>query len=542
MKFENIVFDFLTEAVRDKQKFNIVFTRWKSEDPNLSEEIGELLFNEHLKRSASFKITNPNVVTFLNRFDGDIVKYNKFAPNVDRSNTLEIEKAMSKIENFTLEQIKFLVSEFIEIPGQEDTNTVVRIAEPNQEPTPKIIDESKKLWYSKGNNLIIDEGDFRVYAIYDRQTSIDFGYYEGYMSQQEPYKSQPYHTQWCTTRHNVNSNLYAGYRDRRTFYFAIDDTKNPDVEPNVQISQYYLSAIQYAEDTARGVNYKITTILNSGTDRDIKEEELYTIYPKLRGHLHKLVKKEYDQKSETNQDTDVINLMTEAPGEFEYKRRSHREKKTYIDRGKPLRKKESWLSTPKDMRRSYIDLTTDQNIFERFSNEIILTILTDKDDKSSFVRRLNILNIKLSNLLSHFLKNDYEIYGENLKNDNIKLIQNKVSRKYGLYNVETFEFLNLGGVTYDCDYKKVEHKVMIDEEGNDYIVIIYSKSSGVDDKSFYSIYGNDKGSMKIIPSYFVSKRSWDQLIADGKLMDENDLVTKTEFDLDKDSDILEKYK
>jgi hypothetical protein len=540
MKFENLVFDYLLEAVKDKQRFNIIFTKWKSEDPNLSEELAEFLFNEHLKRVNNLKVTNPNVITFLNRFDGDVVRYNKFAPNVNRENVLDIEKALNRLENFSLEQIKFLISEFVVVPGQEQ-EIITRIAAPDEDPTPKIVDQSKNLWYSKGPNLIIDEGDFRVYAIYDRQTSIDFGYYNGYISQQEPYKSQPHHSQWCTTRHRVGSNLYSGYRDRRTFYFVIDETKNPDVEPNVQISQYYLSALQHATDTGRGTNYKITTILNSGSDRDIKEEEIYTIYPKMRGHLNKIVRKEYDQKAETNQDTDVINLMTEMPGEFEYKRRSQTEKKIYIDRGKPLRKKESWLSTPKDLRRTYFDLTDNDQfpILERFSNEIIITILNDKDDKTSFLRRLKILNVNLSDILAKVFFNDYEVIAENIKNDNIKLVQSKKTKKYGLCNTETFEFLNFNGITYSSEYQKSIPKIMTDDNDNDYIVIAYSKSSTPDDKTFYSVFESNFVNKSKIPSYFLSKRSWDKLISDNKLIDDKAIVTNIETDLDVDTDIKE---
>jgi hypothetical protein len=527
MKFNGILSDLLIEAVRDQQKFDRIFEIWKNQDQNLSLELAEFLFNEHLKRSSGFKVTNPNVRTFLNRFDGVVGNFNQFAPNIDRDDYQGLEKALSKIENFNLEQIKFLIGEFIDLPGQQFANVVTRIAAPNQDPNPQIIDNSKSLWYGKNENLIIDEGNFRVYKIDTRQKSIDFGYYEGYISQSEPYRSSgKSHMQWCTTRHRVDSNMYAGYRDRRTFYFIIDESKDPDIEKDININQYYLSALQYATDTARGIRFKLTSILNDGSDPDFSDSKLLSVYPKLSNHLDKIIKKDYNRSYEISNDDDVINWITEQPGEYEFKRRSNREKKEYVDRRKFLKKKDSWLSMDKPLRQTYINYTQGNDVLERFSDEIIQTILKDKDDKSRFMNRLKLLNFNLADILTHFFSNDYEVIMKNIKNEYIVLAMTKSQpRKYGIYDLNKKEFLEKDGNMYSPEYNDILHKFMIDQSGNNYTVRGHSKTNSIDNNSFFTIVDLFNENDKMAPAIFVSKQQWDQLINDGALIDDDEIVT-----------------
>ncbi len=137
MKFSNLIYKILEEEVKDKQRFNNLYNKWKSEDNNLSLELAEFLFNKHLERKNGLKPTNPSVLTFLNRYNGDTNKYEKFAPQVDRNNILDVEKSLQRIENFSLEQLKFLIGEFYDLPYQEnkEEETIKRIASKDQSPT-----------------------------------------------------------------------------------------------------------------------------------------------------------------------------------------------------------------------------------------------------------------------------------------------------------------------------------------------------------------------------------------------------------------------
>ena len=55
-------------------------------------------------------------------------------------------------------------------------------------------------------------------------------------------------------------------------YFIIDETKNPENNNNVNVAQYYLTALQYATDS--GTGYRMTSIMNDGTDPVFTKEEL----------------------------------------------------------------------------------------------------------------------------------------------------------------------------------------------------------------------------------------------------------------------------
>ena len=486
MKINDILYDLLLEEFANKKILKVCMLKWYGENPTNEQsfEADDLLTKFYeLKTSNRLKTTDAEIVTFLNNF-----------PDFDVTN---IPNATS----YSLSQMKFIVGEFYELNGEEDntTNPIPEILRGKDLPkTPERIEASKSLWYENNQYTIINEDGFRVYFIPDRQTSINFGYYEGEMSRTVPYSEQRHHMQWCTTREVTSTNLYSSYRDRRTFYFVIDESKHPDVEPNVEISQYYLSALQYSTDN--GVhNFRITSILNNGSDPIFTEDEIYSIYPKLRGHMDKIKKVDYDLVAELGENANILDRINENEGQYEFARMSWRLKKAYIDSGKPIRKEKSWMSMQDGLKISYIDLTTKNTVLERFKKELYFTIKKDKKWLTSLERRLSILGYKgLSELVAEINKDTYDLVRVSQNSNDVVLYRTKSKpSKYGIWNSKKNDWQEQGGIIYNDSYVDPTPSVMTSSKDNKrYLVQVFSSSKGQpDNSSFVIIYSSDREGM-----------------------------------------------
>lgn len=520
MKIQDLIYDMLIEEFGNKKLLNLMLTKWYGRELTDEQRTeGEFLITKFFELKNRLTSKLPEVVTFLNKFD-----------SFDVNNIKEVTI-------YTLEQVKFIVGEFFDfentLKSNDDTPEILRGR--NLPPIPERIEASKGLWFTRNSNLIINEDGFRVYAIRNRKNSINYGYYQGYMSKQEPYVSQRAHRQWCTTEHNESSNLYGGYRNRRTFYFIIDESKNPEVQPNVEISQYYLSALQYATDSP--TKYKVTSMLNDGSDPVFSEQDLYRIYPKLNGNLNKIVPVEYNQ-TELGTITDDLDRVDERENNpFEFAKVSKQLKKRYVDAGKTIKTQRSWETMEDGLKQAYIDLTTRENIFERFTTKELLEIIKSKSsEKKSLDRRVKIVGYDdgFGVLYSKMMETEFiPNQRKSLKNGDISLFENRRTKRFGLFNKSKGEWVTLGGVTYDDFYKKVDDDIFISDDGDTFTVEVYSLASNTnapDQSSFYIVIPIDDN----INGYFVSHNKWLEL--QEKLHREDE---ETNFDRENDSDISE---
>jgi hypothetical protein len=523
MKINDILYDILLEEFENKKILRTCMLNWYGENPTNEQlfEADNLLTKFYeLKTGNRLKTTSPEVITFLNNF-----------PDFNPSN---IPNALV----YSLQQMKLIIGEFYELGGNED-NTIPEILRGTDLPkTPERIEASKSLWFEDNQYLIVNEDGFRVYFIPDRQTSINFGYYEGEMSRTEPYSSQPSHMQWCTTREIRTSNLYSSYRDRRTFYFIIDESKSPEVEPNVQVSQYYLSALQYATDSP--TNFRVTSILNNGSDPTFTEEQLYAIYPKLRGHIDKIKKVQYDYAAELGESGNILDRITENEGQYEFARVQWRLKKAYIDIGKPIRKEKSWMSMQDGLRTSYIDLTTNENIYERFGYELFKTIKKDNKWLKSLEARIKRLKGEKGfvEFIYNFNKDMYEMERTSKNSNDISLYKTK-SRptKYGIWNAKNNDWQVLGGVIYDDSYIEPDDDIFMSSKNDDtYYVSVFSKSGQPDNTSFVILYSVDQIDSDRGRGYFMTYNKFLELQENERLHKEGEEV---DLDVEKYSDIKE---
>lgn len=528
MKIQDLIFDIIVEDIKNKTLFEFLLKKWYGENgPTNQQKIeGEELYKKFVELRNRLSPNLPDVATFLNRFDGG--NFEKFEPN-----------NLKDITKYSYEQIKFLIGEFFDLNvnlNDEETDPIFNGRD--LPPTDERVEASKNLWYSKGKNLIVDEEGFRVYLIPDQKTSINFGYYQNHVTNRPPYTEQSKsHMTWCTTRYNVNNNLWSSYRNRRTFYFIIDESKNPEIEPNVQINQYYLSALQYATD-AGSENFRLTSILNDGSDPIFSEENLYSIYPKLRGNLEKIVKIPFDPVSEVGENTDIVNMMNEIEGNrYEFAVMEKRHKKAYIDRGKPLTKGKSWESMDESLRATYIDLTTRHNVNERFTFSIIDKIKEKSANVTSLNRRLEIIGLGGIGYIAELLMKDFVVYRTSLDNSKISIFRTKSSsdKKFGIYDGSKIDWLQSKGINYGPYYTLNDDiDLYFDDQGESYIIEKFEINGQEDNKSFYCIFPN-KENNKLAGGHFLSHGNW--LLLKEKLSPHNDDMSK--FDTSSDTDIKE---
>jgi hypothetical protein len=506
--------------------------KWFGNSPSESDiAIAENLITKFFQIKKRLVLTQPAVKRFLNRY------------NTPRSTEPFDPKRITDIGSYTIKQLKFLIGEFFD----DDQNEIEDDGFPevlkgnNLEPSKEIVEASKSLWYSVNKYTIVNEEGFRVYQIPDQKTSINFGYYEGDVTNRPPFTDQPKsHMKWCTTRHLVSSNLWSNYRDRRTFYFVIDESKNPSVEPNVQINQYYLSALQFATDSR--TNFRITSILNDGSDPTFTEDEIYAIWPKLKGHLDKIIPVEYDAKKEAGENTDIVNLMNEREGnEYEFAAQSYRDMKSYIDRGKIISKAKSWDSMDDGLKQSYIDITDSRHVKERFSSPELLDAIRSKtSDLNSLVRRLGILGFDFNYLVTEVYLKNFDYQRASIKNQNIALLRDNTNNLFGLFDHSKADWLKSNGVTYNNKYSEPKPKIYTSPNDETYVVEEYHVNRSESNESFYGVTKYEGEFRKNTPCNFFSRQKWEKAKEELRIFEIDEYIGSfSDQEIPDESDIQE---
>jgi hypothetical protein len=520
MKFKKVLEDMLSEEIKNKKLFEVMLKKWFGDTPTEDQRSeGEIYFEgfEQIKTENKLRENAPEVRAFLLNF-----------PKFD-------VKLLGDLRYYTLPQVKYIVSEFVNINLGDEEDPTPEIFRGNNLPaTDERIQASKDLWFGSAN-LIIDKGTLRVYKIYTRKDSMSFGYYLKHLIDNKPYNELEYRNVWCITNPDEERNMYGGYRDRRTFYFVIDESKSPEKTKNKQEYIYYLSALQSTKDG--GSKLRLTPIENNGSDPQVTPEEVYSIYPELKGELEKIVFKEFED-SELGKVTDILELVNEMQtNKYEFAKVSKSLKKRYIDKNKTLKTERSWMTMNGALKQSYIDLTTKQNVFERFSSiELINIILSNKSETTSLDRRLKMVGLSgLKYLINKNILNEHwHDMRVSITNPNISLFKNKKTKKYGLWNKDESDWVSFNGITYSSIYSTDEtlSDSFFDENGDVSLVEIYTLNGVEDDTSFYCVFPTNTNHAN---GYFMSSKSW------IKLREKIDELTASvdNFDPEVDTDLKE---
>jgi hypothetical protein len=120
-------------------------------------------------------------------------------------------------------------------------------------------------------------------------------------------------------------------------------------------------------------------------------------------------------------------------------------------------------------------------------------------------------------LFIKILSSSYRVSRTSAENPNIVIFESRRDNKSGVYNLKTGDWVTLNGVTYEPFYNDIEADIHIDNDGNFYIVEVFSKSSVPTEDSFYSVYLQDKQSNPEFRASIMSASMWKQLSESGQL-------------------------
>jgi hypothetical protein len=495
MKFKDIVIDTITEEVKNKRLFNTLMEKWKTENPNITEEEGEILFNKFNKIQGNLRPDLPQVYTFLNRFDGQH-GYGRFEPN-----------HIKDITKYTYSQLRFLLNEYNTEIRRTNNNDVFK--GDDTKPTPERIEASKNLWLGN-DNLIFKKDGLRVYDILNQQMSIRYGYYYHKLYKDaigNPNVPDREITPWCVTwRPDMNkTNWWGKYRsDGRSFYFVIDDNKP-------KTDQYHISALQ--RDPTVSTGFRLTSLLNNG-DNIETWDKIVQIYPQLNGEKELIGVKNFSEEEMTIKD--IVGRINENPGNrYEFKRMERELKKQFIDGGGALQKSDSWRSMDRDLRNSYIlyGNLNENTVKERYNN---LDFFNEISKVGNELRLLdntlkqNGIKDGVGYIYDFLMEKGFKNARIGVVNRNIRIYESKENGKSGLYDISKKSWVEFGGVKYEAVYNLIDTDLHVDSEGNTYVVEIYSKTSQPTEDSFYSIYLH--GNNPELDSYFLSSKSWGEFV------------------------------
>ncbi len=560
MKIRDIVYNLLIEEVKNKNLFNKILPKWKSECPELSDEDSSKIFERHENIKNSIREENPAVVSFLSRHDGNYGTNKYVFTDLLDITRLPVEHLVEFLIEFGKFYIDFPCGKKSETKNKEREEQLNKIFnQGGPEKTPEKIQESKNMWFDPTTALINVDG-FRVYSILNQQQSIRMGYYYQVLHKKSYLQNvgkSIVNAPWCVTwrgsqvteyREDENgkpygaplfshgSNMYGSYRknSHRTFYFIIDE--NRDVS-----DKYHMGALQIVNNGT----YILTSMFNDD-DTPMKWDQIIQIYPKLSEFKEKIEYRAMDE--DELESVSIIDRINEIPGNpNEFARQTLQIKDEFVSNGGTLKQVKSWNSMNGDLRTKYIDMMTVPDILTRISNyEFLSVILKTEGFQNKLNRRLKILGKEegIGFIVDNFMKTEFDIVMESLSNRDIKLLQSKNTKKYGLFNSSKNEWVKLNNVEYGINYKKIENKIVIDDNGSSYILQIFSNSTEQSQQSFYCLFDIDTevSRDRSQPAYFISKNKWDQLIDTGKIIDDDEIATSTDVNLDTDADIKEMFK
>lgn len=515
----------LTKAQREL--FTRLITKWRETFPEMTVEDALLIFNKYREALPQIKDESVQAVkAFLYRGNG------KYTIN-DLRDASKVD--IKDLLLFLLEFKKFRFK-----PGGEEREKIdPEVARMNatfkqngDNITEGKIEASKSMWESQ-NNLVVDEGDFRVYSVNTMEEAKRYGYYyqeklkeliiNNINTKKYPTNALP----WCVfSRGDAQavhlgdksdkkliispvSNQYRYYRQtpKYSFYVVIDEARDLFGAGG----EYYIGTIMR---TSQG-SFLLSSMYNG--EYNISEEDLIRKYPKLNGHLDELIYKEFDPKVEVDSEVpltilDIVNEQEGSPNAFWMQ--GPDEKEEYINQGGYLRNPKSWSTLSNDLRETYINSIVAGNTAQKVATEEFFRAIVESGIgwKNKLDRRLKVLGkTGIGYLADNFMKANYgpDFYG--MKNQNVRIYKRLRTTYYGIYDVEDGDWVTKDGITYDCTFTKnilrKPDNLLLDRQTKiHYLVTEFESSEG----KFY-ILKNIKEVGKNFNVYMMSEKKYREL-------------------------------
>ena len=589
MKIRDLVYDVLTEEVKNKKQFSFLLKKWYGDNPT-PEQIKKAEDNLTLffEKQNGLTIKNPAVYSFLLRWNGKHGKgvltpklNDQGVPMFDQDRNIITTLVPFKLEDikdpgrFTAEQFEDFIGEFREddLAAEEDEFQGKLVS------TPKKVEASKKLWVSDRDAVVNEEG-FKVKFIPNARVSVKYGFYQQGLLQKLFGREVAYNKQWCVTGRNSDDsrqNLWGTYRKstdsrsripRRTFWFIYDESKNPEVVEDENLQRYHICALQYCMDDYGYTGFKMTSLFNDG-DEKYTWNQIVAIYPQLEGREAEFARYEEFEPEELLDNNQLSRISEQDGSEDDFAAQPRSLKKSYIERGGTLKSARSWMSMDANLRVLYIVSATAANAVDKFqSEELIKEIkkvgselkLLDNHLKSigsrlddyGRVTDQNLADLGLGVIYKYILKKDYKVAKVSIDNKKIQLLEslkNKVNGKFllGLYHFNYDNWVVIDGIKYDAEYIDDGLQLYVDDNGENYLVetFVHKESNQIDDKTLYSIQNsNTEDTSDELNVHFVTAKQFNilkQRIRPKEDGDDDDYDRFSNFDPETDVDIKEMY-
>lgn len=500
--------------------------KWVNVYPEMTDEQAKIIYLKARDVVSKININNPQtaVGNFLRRNDG------KFGHPLY---TLEDLRSIIKIDLISLIEFLHEFDLHFENPiggsnnGEDQTEKFNRIFKVNGYGiTKEKIEASKSMW--EGDTYkVIDEGDFRVYEIPSMQVAQKFGYYYQELLRQkimyniENGLTPKYGNPWCIEARGVEqkithngvtiisggANMYTTYRERSRYYFVIDESKDLFNDPT-QFKNHYIGVILVSKDS-----YQEAGMYNGQISASW--EELIKIWPKIKDHRDKLIFRPFDEKFEmAGSETTLNDLINENENsEYEFARQKKSDKRSFIIQGRPLRKPKSWLSLTEDLRQEYINLFDKDNLSEKCGSfDFYHTIL--KSSSKWFVRLDNVLKSKgitngINAIVDNLMSTEFIKAFTGRKNQNIRIYISKLSKKYGIFDSTTGEFLKKDGIDYSPTFVRGKRE---DIDDLDHDAFYWSfEFTGDNGTKFYTIHDDDAVGDDRFKCFILSEKKWNEI-------------------------------
>ena len=544
MNIQDLVYDVIVEEVKNKKLFNFLLNKWFGDNPTPEQiQQAEADLTLFMEKQKSLTINNPAVYTFLMRHDG-----NHGLPAFDPSKIMDISQ-------YSLEEIESLLHEFrdaVLTAGEEDEFKGKLTSDD------KKISASKKLWSSE-RDVIINEEGFKVHYVADARESIKYGFYQQAMAEKHG------GLQWCVTGRNTSdsrSNLWGTYRPKRTFWFVMDESKNPKDNPNKEVYRYYICALQYCERDQGYTGFKMTSMLNDG-DNPKTWEEVTRIYPQLVEHRDKFEYVRYDEAELF--DRNMANRLTETPGRNEFAAARRELKKAYLDGGGVISTEKSWKSMDPNLRNLYILTVTGRDVLDKFSSyELISAIkkvgnefrlldntlksVGSRQDQNGRTINQSLADLGVAFIYQHLMENEFITARTSIDNPKIRLYKSKKNKKnFGLYHLDKTNWVVYDGVMFEPHYTESSTILYIDDQDKSYLVETYvvGENGPIDNRTLYCVYPIDEDN-ELAGGHFIGAKKWAEL--EGTKMrpkdeenDDDDSRRFTDLNPETDVDIKETY-
>ncbi len=321
--------------------------KWKEENPGLTDQgMNDAIDFFNRRKNGMIEYMPPGTINpYTNRRHVNQPEISAMVNTFpELRSILSDHSKIRDIQNYTWEHIEYYMDRISTQNANLEIETTI------EGDTPELQKASAYRIWENSNHKIIDENGLIVIKVQSKPESIALGYLQ-HIINKELSKKGHYSNNWCITHGaNEGTNMYYDYRNRRSYYFVMDKTR--DVK-----DIYYLSVLQPIKAGHREYPYVVTSRNNVGERHGLEWREVLEIWPALQGKENLI--KYFDVTPKESDDIQINSInfrehSAEHPNPYDFAIQSRVIQLRYIDSNRYINNKRCFdvLSIPD--RKTYI--------------------------------------------------------------------------------------------------------------------------------------------------------------------------------------------